>query len=163
MTDALYDQFAPTVAVVYIGKKKECADKVAGTGVVWAGYGDVQRIHPTAAGMLLKYKDVFVREEDFKGKDKELKAKKAAAEKAAAEKAKDQEEAEKAARQESANVSPERVDAIIMAINSLDSTNKEHYFGNGKPKLKAINLAMPEDSDEVTNEELAFVLAELSD
>lgn len=45
--------------VRYIGKKDQRADTVAGTGIVWLGYGDEREVPDAAVPRLLKHPDVW--------------------------------------------------------------------------------------------------------
>lgn len=50
--------------VKYIGAKPRKTDNVAGTGVVWAGYGDVQDVPDDAWPKLCKFPDVWEQVDD---------------------------------------------------------------------------------------------------
>ena len=48
------------VAIQYVGRKATEQDwKVAGTGLTWRGFGDVQMVPADAAAKLLKHRDVW--------------------------------------------------------------------------------------------------------
>lgn len=54
-----------TQNVVYVGKKKVKRDTVAGTGLVWAGFGDMHRVPHSSAIRLFRHPDVWVSEKVF--------------------------------------------------------------------------------------------------
>jgi len=47
------------IKIKYMGKKPLRGDTVAGTGIVWCGYGDVQDVPDHAAPKLLQHADVW--------------------------------------------------------------------------------------------------------
>jgi len=54
-----------TQNVVYVGKKKVKRDTVAGTGLVWCGFGDTHRVPHSSAVRLFRHPDVWVSEKVF--------------------------------------------------------------------------------------------------
>lgn len=52
--------------IVYIGRKPIKHDTVAGTGLIWAGYGDSHEVPHTQAVMLMQHPDVWVTDGKFK-------------------------------------------------------------------------------------------------
>lgn len=50
--------------IQYIGKKPQRIDTVAGTGIVWAGNGDVQLVPSDAAKRMLQHPDIWAIAED---------------------------------------------------------------------------------------------------
>ncbi|MFY9479172.1 MAG: hypothetical protein WAQ08_16120 [Aquabacterium sp.] len=53
-----------TVNVVYLGRKPFKQDNVAGTGIVWRGYGDIQRVPVTALAKILEHPAVWAVADD---------------------------------------------------------------------------------------------------
>lgn len=75
-----------TESIAYIGPKKVKNDNVAGTNVVWHGYGDIQNVPKVAASKLLAYPTVFITGAQFDATHAAPKAPElTAAQKAAAE------------------------------------------------------------------------------
>lgn len=48
-----------TVQVVYVGKKEQEIDSIAGTGIVWTGVGDVQEVPVEAWEKMALHPDVW--------------------------------------------------------------------------------------------------------
>ena len=46
--------------MVYVGKKPFKSDTVAGTGIVWAGFGDVQEVPHKPAVIMMRHPDVWL-------------------------------------------------------------------------------------------------------
>ena len=60
-----------TQSIVYIGKKEQKYDNVAGTGVYWMGYGDEHEVPHTAAVKLLRHPDVWTTKSNFEAMERE--------------------------------------------------------------------------------------------
>lgn len=46
--------------IKYVGRKPKCRDRHYGTGAIWAGYGDIRAVDPSAGSRLLNHPDEFV-------------------------------------------------------------------------------------------------------
>lgn len=54
-----------TIDIVYVGSKKVKTDNVCGTGTVWFGYGDVQKVERKHAPKFMAHPDVWLTAEEF--------------------------------------------------------------------------------------------------
>ncbi len=55
-----------TIDIVYVGSKKFKPDNVCGTGTVWFGYGDVQKVERKHAPKFMAHPDVWMIADEFK-------------------------------------------------------------------------------------------------
>ena len=66
MTSLITSLIAQIVNVVYVGLKDRKTDTVTDTRLVWEGYGDKHPVPADKAAQLLRYKEVWVTEDEFK-------------------------------------------------------------------------------------------------
>lgn len=159
-----------TQELVYVGRKAVKRDTVAGTGIIWGGYGDAQEVPHAAAVKMLQHPDVWVTRKVFEDK---YPAKSPHTKSAPAPKSKggvdfsalsqvpatddgDQDHDDQGdnegngdsseggeENQESENSGDDPASAVEVAkaaILSLDSNNPEH-FGQKGPKIDAVRAA----------------------
>lgn len=160
-----------TQELVYVGRKPVKKDTVAGTGIIWAGYGDAQEVPHAAAVKMLQHPDVWVTRKVFEAN---YPAKSPHADKKPAPKSKggtdfsalsnappaggdDDPDNEGDDDQDNEGGDDEgddsgepgddagAIEIVKAAILSLDSENPEH-FGKQGPKIDAVRAAANDPS-----------------
>lgn len=146
-----------TQLITYIGKKSLKTDTVAGTGIIWVGYGDTQEVMHVAAVKLLQHPAVWITKAKF---DAQQKPKASGCTPPASVIAPKQENPEgdlPPGDDEPANngeeIAPpgdglssaapsDKLPAVKAAILSLDQTNEEHFSkATGNPIIAAVRNA----------------------
>lgn len=135
----------PSKLIQYVGKKLRKRDTVAGTGTIWSGNGDVQRVEHGAAVKLLEHPDVW-QEMVVEQSGDTLQAVSPVAPVTlvtpavpAASEANDEEEIDAL------------TEAVKVAVLALDRDNAEHFTEKGRPRLEAVRETVPEASIQVLN------------
>lgn len=159
MAEPTYDEFVKPVAIAYIGNKEIKRDTIARSGAVWRGFGDVQTVDARAATQLLRFPTVYIRADELdefkKNLEEQTQQDAAITEDTASG-------GEPASTEPESEFDPARIAEIQNIIVNLDPENKEHFFGNGSPKKKAIDVLLP-DEFEASKEEVAFAFAQMQD
>lgn len=161
MADKTYDEFVKPVAIAYIGGKPHKKDTIARSGAVWDGFGDIKTVDARAASQLLVHKKVFIKAEDLEAFKEKLSKSIPDEDDSEIDPATVGESEKNLPEDDSPKYDSEKIEKIVAAILSLDPSNKDHYFGNGAPKLKAVTNMLGGEID-VSSEELKFALASMS-
>lgn len=66
MSTLINATMAAIVYLFYIGSKPEKRDTITDTGITWFGFGDKQAVPAAQAAVLLRHRDVWVTEDEFK-------------------------------------------------------------------------------------------------
>lgn len=168
-----------TQNVVYVGKKKVKRDTVAGTGLVWCGFGDTHRVPHSSAVRLFRHPDVWVSEKVFAEAHKDdsdapdiapvitsegvvlVPAQGLSNAAPAPEEQQQQEQADiEDPDSEEADGTGVDLGVVKAAILSLEHGNEKHFSPKGKPLLDAVREAAGNASISVKDVNAAF--AELS-
>ena len=139
-----------TQIIVYIGRKPIKHDTVAGTGLIWAGYGDSHEVRHTEAVMLLQHPDVWATASKFnqlQGKVQAISVGAGLTAVSASDSSSnddemiDTDELQKAT-PPAKDDEGSRSLSVQEAIRSLDRSNPEHFSGQtGNPIIKAVREA----------------------
>ncbi|WP_339898277.1 hypothetical protein [uncultured Gilvimarinus sp.] len=156
-----------TASVTYIGRKPSKRDTVAGSAYVWAGYGDTHEVPYSIATRLLRHKDVWVLEAEFKKMFPEKSPHDVAPVKsegfkipASVDDFDDDDQGDdqgddsdgdqgddQDAGDDQADDAGDSLDAVIKnAILSLETDNPEHFSKNNAPKINAVREAAGDTS-----------------
>ena len=165
--------------IFYIGKKPVKQDTVAGTGLIWNGFGDSHLVGHTQAIQLLQHPDVWCGEKRFNELQGDASPQVIAETSGLSELANKQLGAETAPAapaapaaatpsspdgdntQDGKEPSPPATDPrqtlIINALLSLDTSNEEHFsVQTGQPKINAVRDAANDQTLEVKEINLAW-------
>lgn len=125
------------VEVFYVGQKKAKRDTVAGTNLIWHGFGASLLVERMAAQQLLNFPSVWVDAKTFAEKYSQSDGDHSSSGLAAV------------IEEPQATTEPEPAPAnslalIQEAIRGLDRTNTDHFGSNGAPKIDAVRSQLPE-------------------
>lgn len=146
-----------TQMIAYIGKKPVKRDTVAGTGIIWGGFGDVQEVPHKAAVKLLQHPDVWCVESKL-GSQEPKSPGLGSVDKSDGE---DQDQEQDQGSQDSEpEGSTERDNVIANAILSLSHGDPEHFGSTGNPVIAAVREAAGDET--ITVKEVNAVWRELN-
>lgn len=129
----------PSKLIQYVGNKPRKKDTVAGTGTIWSGKGDIQRVEHGPAVKLLEHPAVWQEAVSAQVADPLAAVAPVVALVPDTPVASGEGEGDPL------------VEAVKAAVLALDRDNAEHFTEKGRPRLEAVREAVPEVNIQALN------------